>query len=302
MIWWIGSSNSWIPYARTQSRERSLRTKYAAALDPNRALPEEGQYLQSLLRDTVTLLFEHSLFNGHLRLYGYITSSATPIGMLADLLAVAVNANVGACKLAPIATEIEAQVIRWLAQFIGYPADCGGLLLSGGNMANLTCFLAARAACAGWDVRKRGVASGPRLCVYASAETQRWLQKAADLVGLGMEAIHWIGGTQGMDLDELQVQYRRDGDDGYQPFLVVGSAGTVSTGAVDPLPNLAAFCHEHKLWFHVDGAYGAFASGLAVAPPELKGLESADSVAVDPHKWLYARLKLDGPSYAILGL
>jgi glutamate/tyrosine decarboxylase-like PLP-dependent enzyme len=94
-----------------------------------------------------------------------------------------------------------------------------------------------------------------------------------------------------MDLDELQARYRRDRDEGYQPFLVIGSAGTVSTGAVEPLPELAAFCQEHKLWFHVDGAYGACANGLAGAPPELKGLESADSVAVDPHKWLYAPLE-----------
>jgi glutamate/tyrosine decarboxylase-like PLP-dependent enzyme len=262
-----------------------------AALAANRALPEKGQDPESLLRSAAALLFEHSLFNGHPRFYGYITSSAAPIGTLADLLAAAVNANVGAWKLSPMATEIEAQVIRWLAQFIGYPADCGGLLVSGGNMANLTCFLAARAAQAGWDIRKQGVACGPRLCVYASAETHTWIQKAADLAGLGTEAIHWIDGPRGMDLDELRVRYRRDRADGYQPFLVVGSAGTVSTGAVDPLQEFAAFCQEHKLWFHVDGAYGAFANGVAGAPPELKGLESADSVAVDPHKWLYAPLE-----------
>ena len=262
-----------------------------AVLDADRLLPEDGQDPGVLLRDAAALLFEHSLFNGHPRFYGYITSSPAPIGMLADLLAAAVNANVGAWKLAPVATEIEAQVIRWLAQFINYPADCGGLLLSGGNMANFTCFLAARAAQADWDVRTNGVASGPRLCVYASAETHTWLQKAADLAGLGTEAIHWIGGPRGMNLDELQVRCRRDRDQGYQPFLVVGSAGTVSTGAVEPLAELSAFCKDNKLWFHVDGAYGAFANGLSGAPTELKGLESADSVAVDPHKWLYAPLE-----------
>jgi glutamate/tyrosine decarboxylase-like PLP-dependent enzyme len=261
------------------------------ALTANRGLPEEGQAPDALLRDATELLFEHSLFNGHPRFYGYITSSAAPIGMLADLLAAAVNANVGAWKLAPMATEIEAQVIRWLAQFIGYPTDCGGLLVSGGNMANLTCFLAARAARAGWDIRKQGVAGGPPLCVYASRETHTWIQKAADLAGLGTDAIRWIDGRPRMDLDELRHRYQRDRDEGYQPFFVVGSAGTVSTGAVEPLPDLAAFCQEHKLWFHVDGAYGAFANGLAGAPPEFKGLESADSVAVDPHKWLYAPLE-----------
>ncbi|MCC7497824.1 MAG: hypothetical protein IT160_09620, partial [Bryobacterales bacterium] len=156
-----------------------------AALATPRVLPEEGGDPMALLREATGLLLEHSLFNGHPRFYGYITSSAAPIGMLADLLAAAVNSNVGAWNLAPMATEMEAQVIRWLAQFIGYPADCGGLLLSGGNMANLTCFLAARAAMAGWDVRKQGVAGGPRLCVYASTETHTWIQKAADLAGLG---------------------------------------------------------------------------------------------------------------------
>lgn len=274
------------PVTRSESSQEVRR-----ALSANRMLPEEGQKPDSLLRDAAALLFEHSLFNGHPRFYGYITSSAAPIGMLADLLAAAVNANVGAWKLSPMATEIEAQTIRWVAQFIGYPADCGGLLLSGGNMANLTCFLAARAAQAGWDVRRQGVAGAPRQCVYASGETHTWIQKAADLAGLGTEAIHWIGGRQGMDLDELQARYRRDRDEGYRPFLVVGSAGTVSTGAVEPLPELAAFCQEHKLWFHVDGAYGAFANGLVGAPSELKGLEAADSVAVDPHKWLYAPLE-----------
>jgi aromatic-L-amino-acid/L-tryptophan decarboxylase len=262
-----------------------------AALAENRMLPEEGRDPGALLRDATSLLFEHSLFNGHPRFYGYITSSAAPLGILADLLAAAVNANVGAWKLSPMATEMEAQVIRWLAQFIGYPADCGGLLLSGGNMANLTCFLAARAAQAGWDVRKQGVAGGPRLCIYASTETHTWIQKAADLTGLGTEAIHWIDGRQPMDVDGLELRYRQDIDQGYQPFLVVGSAGTVSTGAVDPLPELAAFCQEHKLWFHVDGAYGAFAAAVAGAPPDLKALQSADSVAVDPHKWLYAPLE-----------
>ncbi len=261
-----------------------------SVLESTRELPEEGKDPGVLLSDATRLLFEHSLFNSHPRFYGYITSSAAPIGMLADFLAAAVNANVGAWKLSPMATEMEGQVIRWLAQFIGYPADCGGLLVSGGNMANLTCFLAARAAQAGWDIRKHGVAHGARLCVYASTETHTWIQKAADLAGLGTESIHWING-QTMDLDELELRYRQDIDEGYQPFLVVGSAGTVSTGAVDPLPALAAFCRQHKLWFHVDGAYGAFASAVPGAPLDLKALQLADSVAVDPHKWLYAPLE-----------
>jgi glutamate/tyrosine decarboxylase-like PLP-dependent enzyme len=264
-----------------------------AALNATLALPEDGTHASALLNHAGDLLFDHSLFNGHPRFYGYITSSAAPVGMLAELLGAAVNANVGAWKLSPMATEMEAQTIRWLAQFIGYPADCGGLLLSGGNVANLTCFLAARAAKVGWDARKQGVAAGPALLVYASKETHTWIQKTADMTGLGTDAIRWIGvdNQQRMDLAALEAQYTRDIEEGYLPFLVVGTAGTVSTGAVDPLPSLAAFCQERKLWFHVDGAYGAFAAGIREAPADLMGLTAADSVAVDPHKWLYAPLE-----------
>lgn len=264
-----------------------------AALHATRALPEQGTPAAALLQSAAGLLFEHSLLNGHPRFYGYITSSCAPIGMLAEFLAAAVNANVGAWKLSPMATEIEVQTIRWLAQFIGYPADCGGLLVSGGNMANLTCFLAARAAKTDWDVRTQGVAAGPLLRVYASRETHTWLQKAADLTGLGTQAIRWIDADahQRIDLAALELQYTRDLAEGARPFLVVGSAGTVSTGAVDPLPALADFCRQRNLWFHVDGAYGAFAAATPAAPADLKGLVHADSVAVDPHKWLYAPLE-----------
>ncbi len=264
-----------------------------AALGSARTLPEQGGEANALLKQAADLLFEHSLFNGHPRFCGYITSSAAPIGMLAEFLAAAVNANVGAWKLAPMATEIEAQTIRWIAQFIGYPDDCGGLLLSGGNMANLTCFLAARAAKAGWDIRKQGIAGGPRLIAYASTETHTWIQKAADIAGLGTETIRWIrvDKQQRMDLAALEAQYKRDVAAGSRPFLVVGTAGTVSTGAVDPLPALGSFCLEHDLWFHVDGAYGAFAAGIGGTPADLIGLAAADSVAVDPHKWLYAPLE-----------
>lgn len=264
-----------------------------AALGSTQVLPEQGAPAGDLLQNAAALLFDHSLLNGHPRFYGYITSSCAPIGILAELLAAAVNANVGAWKLSPMATEIEAQTIRWLAQFIGYPAECGGLLVSGGNMANLTCFLAARAAKTDWDVRKQGVAAGPPMLVYASRETHTWLQKAVDITGLGTDSIRWIDADphQRMDLAALELQYTRDLAAGARPFLVVGSAGTVSTGAVDPLPALAAFCRERNLWFHVDGAYGAFAAATPGTPPDLAGLALADSVAVDPHKWLYAPLE-----------
>lgn len=262
------------------------------ALDAARSLPREGSAPGPLLDRTAGLLFDHSLFNAHPRFWGYVTSSAAPIGALGELLSSSVNANCGAWLLSPMASEIEAQTVRWIAEMIGYSTGCGGLFLSGGNMANLVCFLAARQARAGWDVRTQGV-SGQRLRVYCSKETHTWIQKAADIAGLGTDAIRWIGtnGEMQIDLSELREQIRKDFEAGDKPFMVAGTAGTVSTGAVDPLPELAALCREFDLWFHVDGAYGGLAAVLPDAPAQLAGLSEADSVAIDPHKWLYAPLE-----------
>jgi aromatic-L-amino-acid decarboxylase len=264
------------------------------ALAAGRSLPDRGAEPEELLTNAADLLFEHSLFNGHPRFLGYITSSAAPIGVLGDFLASAVNANCGSWTLAPMATEIEAQTVRWIAEFIGYPTTCGGLLVSGGNMANFVCFLAARTAKAGWDVPRSGLsAATPRLRAYASRETHTWIQKAADLFGFGTEALRWIpvDRHQRMDTGELRRQIEEDRARGDRPFLVVGTAGSVSTGAVDPLPEIGSICREFDLWFHVDGAYGALAAAIPDAPDDLRALSTADSVAVDPHKWLYAPLE-----------
>src|SRR5262249_4617379 len=175
------------------------------ALDLDGPLPEAGAEPGRLLEETARLLFDHSLLNGHPRFFGYITAPPAPIGILGDFLASAVNPNVGAWVLSPAATEIEAQTVRWIAELIGYPADCGGLLMSGGNMANFVGFLAARAAYAR-DVRTRGVAGADRrLRVYGSTETHTWIQKAADLAGLGTDSIRWIptDARQRMDLEAL---------------------------------------------------------------------------------------------------
>src|SRR4051812_13720478 len=159
------------------------------ALDLNGALPEEGAAPGPLLEETAARLFAHSLFNGHPRFFGYITAPPAPIGILGDFLAAALNPNVGAWTLSPAATEIECQTVRWIAELIGYPVNCGGLLVSGGNMANFVCFLAARTAKADWDIRKRGVFENParKLRVYCSGETHTWIQKATDLGGLGTD-------------------------------------------------------------------------------------------------------------------
>jgi glutamate/tyrosine decarboxylase-like PLP-dependent enzyme len=265
------------------------------------ALPEQGAEARDLLEEAASLLFEHSTFNGHPRFMAMISSSAAPIGALADLLAAAVNPNVGGWALAPIATEIEAQTIRWIAELLGYPIDCGGLLVSGGNMGNFLGLLVARTAKVPWDVRAIGLTGGEgrRLRLYASQETHTWLHKAVDLFGLGSEAIRWIPvDTQlRMDTAALRRQLQADSEAGDLPFLVIGTAGTVSTGAVDPLPEIAAICREYDLWFHVDGAYGGFAAALldsgstVEVPHALQGISLADSVAVDPHKWLYVPLE-----------
>ena len=261
-------------------------------------LPETGDEVGALVDRVTTLLFDHSTFNGHPRFFGYITASAAPIGILGDMLAAAVNPNVGSWSLSPVATEIERQAVRWVAEFIGFPASCGGLFVSGGNMANMVCFLAARAAHAsraGWDVRAKGMATGDsaKLTVYTSAETHTWVQKAADLFGLGTDAVRWIevDAERRMRMDRLRERIAADRKAGFHPFLVIGTGGSVATGAVDPLPEIGALCRAEGLWFHVDGAYGAPAARVPGVPSDLTALGEADSVAVDPHKWFYAPLE-----------
>jgi aromatic-L-amino-acid decarboxylase len=260
------------------------------------ALPAAGTDAGGLVSEATALLFDHSLFNGHPRFFGYITSSPAPIGVLGDFLAAALNQNVGARQLAPVATEIEGQTVRWIAELIGFPGG-GGLLVSGGNMANFVCLAAARAAKAPGNVRKEGLSRSARsLLVYASVETHGWIRKATDLLGLGTDAIRWIAtdAERRMDSSALRRRIEEDVRLGHQPFVVVGTAGTVGTGAVDPLPEIGAICREHGLWFHVDGAYGGLAAQAAGSPASLRALSAADSVAVDPHKWLYAPLEAGG--------
>jgi aromatic-L-amino-acid decarboxylase len=256
-------------------------------------LPDDGADPAALVRDAATLLFDNSTLNGHPRFFGYITSSASPIGALADMLAASVNANVGAWSLSPVETEIELQTIRWIAELIGYDRSCGGVLVSGGNMANMVCLIAAIRAKAAVDVRARGLGSTERLAVYASAEVHTWLHKGADICGLGVDAVHEIevDASLAMNVGALTRRIAEDRASGWRPAIVIGTAGSVSTGAIDPLPELAALCKRESLWFHVDGAYGAPAAALDDAPAPLRAMHLADSVAVDPHKWLYAPLE-----------
>ena len=264
-------------------------------LNSARSVPDFGADPAALVDNAADLLFNHSLFNSHPRFWGYITAAAAPVGILGDLLAAAVNQNTGAWFLSPMGSEIEAQTVRWIAELLGYPVTAGGLLVSGGNMANIVCLIAARQAKSGWDARAEGLhgSRAKRLRVYCSKETHTWIQKAADMVGIGTEGVRWIPTDSEfrMDVAKLRQQIRDDRENGDLPFIVIGTAGSITTGTIDPLAEIAETCRQENLWFHVDGAYGGFAAMLPDASPDLRALDQADSIAVDPHKWLYAPLE-----------
>lgn len=259
-----------------------------------RSLPVAGTPAHALLSRATELLFNYSLFNGHPKFLGYITSSPAPIGVLGDLLAAAVNPNVGAQILSPVASEIEKQTIQWLAEFIGVPATYGGILVSGGNMANFTAFLAGRTAKAPKKIKEEGLSSiASKLTVYCSKTTHTWIDKAAVLFGLGSGSVRWIktDPSNKMDLRLLEEAIEEDIRNGLHPIMVIGTAGDVSTGAVDDLKGISAVCKKYDLWFHIDGAYGIPAAVLPEMKLVFEGAEEADSIALDPHKWLYSPLE-----------
>lgn len=258
------------------------------------SLPENGVPMQELLSKTTEMLFNHSLLNGHPKFLGYITSSSAPIGALADLLAAAVNPNVGANVLSPMATEIEKQTVRWLAEFIGVSPNYGGILVSGGNMANFTAFAAARTIKAPKNIKEEGISNkDTKLLVYCSKTTHTWIEKAAVLFGLGSNSVRWIATDDAnkMDNELLEQTIRKDLADGCMPIMIIGTAGDVSTGAVDDLKGIASLCKKYNLWFHIDGAYGIPAAVIPELKTMFEGIKDADSIALDPHKWLYSPLE-----------
>ncbi len=260
----------------------------------NASLPDDGISVSEIVAKSTDLLLEHSLLNGHPKFFGYITSSPSPIGALADFLAAAVNPNVGANVLSPMATAIEKQTIKWLSEFIGASPSCGGLLVSGGNMANFTAFLAARTAKAPKSLKEDGLANtAGEMVFYCSKATHTWIEKAAVLFGHGTKAIRWIAtdADNKMNTTILEQTINDDLKTGKKPFLVIGNAGDVSTGVVDDLSAIATICKAHDLWFHIDGAYGIPAVIIPEYKKQFEGIQEADSIALDPHKWLYAPLE-----------
>jgi glutamate/tyrosine decarboxylase-like PLP-dependent enzyme len=229
--------------------------------------------------------------NIHPRFWGWVMGTGTPLAMLADMLASAMNPHVAGYDQS--AAVVETQVLSWLAEMLGFPATVGGVLTSSGTVANLIGLAVARNSLAGFDVRADGVQPRadrrPELIVYTSTETHSWVQKAVELMGLGHRSLRRVrvDARFRMDLAALARAIADDRARGARPLCVVATAGTVNTGAVDDLPAIAALCREQALWFHVDGAFGSLAALSARHRDLVRGQELADSIAFDLHKWLY---------------
>jgi glutamate/tyrosine decarboxylase-like PLP-dependent enzyme len=276
------------------SRLRELPVGQAAAVEDVRAavtreVPDEPVPLNEIIAHLRTLVFEHATLTGHPGFMAYITGAGTVPGAAADLIAAAINQNVGGWRLSPGATEIELHLMRWFARRLGLPDTASGFITSGGAMAALFALTAARDVRAGWDIRALGVSAGPPLTMYASSEVHTVNARACDMLGLGAEALRLLPVDHAlrMQVDALRDAITRDRNAGRRPIAVIATAGTVGTGAIDPLAEIADVCEEEDLWLHVDGAYGGIAALTEELRPLFVGIARADSVALDPHKWLY---------------
>jgi aromatic-L-amino-acid decarboxylase len=252
-------------------------------------VPEEPMPAADVLAHLRELAFEQSLLVGHPGFFAYILGAGTVPGAAAELLAAGLNPCLGGYRLGPGAAEIELHLTRWLAQRFGLPDGAGGMIMSGGAMANFVALKCARDAGLGHDVREQGVRDHGPVALYASEEAHVVIRRAADMLGLGASAVRpvAIDAQQRMRPEALEAAIRQDLDAGVKPLTVCATAGTTTTGSIDPLPEVATIAQEHGLWLHVDAAYG----GAVVLSDELRGLldgtDRADSIAIDPHKWLY---------------
>lgn len=259
-------------------------------------LPESPVDITRLVSRIEEDIVPFGAYNGHPRWFAYITASPVPISVLGDLVASALNQNLGLWRLAPAATAIELQTVDWIKELIGFPGTAEGVFVSGGQMANVVAHTVLRDLKAPWDVRRYGArgptSDAPRLFIYASQELHYCHQQAAELLGLGREAVRLVpvDASYRMRTDALKAMIAEDRAKGDLPIAIVGTAGTVGTGAVDPLAELLAVARTEDLWFHVDGAYGAFAVLAPSHPATLDAIAEADSVACDPHKWLYSAI------------
>jgi glutamate/tyrosine decarboxylase-like PLP-dependent enzyme len=252
-------------------------------------LPEHPAELDDLVATTLRDVLPHAMGNGHPAFFGWVNPPPSHAGVVASLAAAAMNPSVVSGDHADV--HLERTAVRWLAELVGFPhAPGAGLLTSGGSAATIVCLAGARSralAAAGHDVRRDGLAGAPRLTAYVPAEAHSCVRRALELLGLGSGAMREVpleGGR--LEAHALRAQVAADRADGALPALVVGSAGTVNTGAIDPLDALADVASAEGLWFHVDGAYGAFGVLDPVIADRYRGMERADSLVLDPHKWL----------------
>jgi aromatic-L-amino-acid decarboxylase len=273
--------------AERQVRAENHAGKTLAAMETE--LSTEGRPLDQLLKECRTVM-DLSRHNGHPRFFGYVASPSTPIGAYGDLIASALNANITCWRSGPAGTEIERMVLRWLGALINYDPKANGLLTSGGSMANMIALFVAQRRKSLVNASREGLwSAGQPMTIYASEEAHMSVAKAADILGFGRDYVRTIecDDRQRMRVDLVRQKIETDLSGGLRPFCVVGTAGTVNTGVVDPLNEIADVAAEFDLWFHVDGAYGAPGSLDEAKKPLFAGLERADSVSLDPHKWLY---------------
>ncbi len=249
-------------------------------------LPLEPSDLAAVHRQFMADILPYAVGNAHPGFMGWVHGGGTPVGMLAEMLAAGLNANLGGRDQIPVA--VEHQILEWMRALFDFPETASGLFVTGTSMANLIAVLVAKTAVLGPTVRQQGIAAGnKRLTAYTSAAAHGCISQAMDLSGLGTDALRIIPTNHRfeMDLDQLQSAIASDRKAGLIPFFVAGTAGTVDVGAVDNLAALSHLCRQQNLWFHVDGAYGALARLAPDMAPCLVGIEQADSIAFDFHKW-----------------
>jgi aromatic-L-amino-acid decarboxylase len=275
---------------------RDLRTRpvWTAPTEEARArfdrdLPAEGRDLAAVLEDFERFIKPFATGNIHPMFMGWVQGAGTPVGMIAELLAAGMNSNCGGRN--HIAIDVERQIAKWMAQAFGLPQDASGIFVTGTSMANFLSLLVARDQAYGdKDVRLNGLcAQSGQLIAYASREAHNCVRQAMELAGLGARHLRLIPSDDSrcIKVSALRHAISADRAAGFRPFLVVGTAGAVDTGAIDPLDRLADVAHSEDLWFHVDGAFGALAALSPQLKPLVKGLERADSIAFDFHKWLH---------------